>query len=86
MMRVKALSTIKYDNDRKAIADFLSLNYDDIIPHESPTTFIVDIKNNKVAQDAYKERNPFGNGHLPKTFNFDEPILVRWQENKLQAM
>jgi len=87
MMRVKDITPkTTIDSDRENIAKFLNIDYNDIIPHEAPQTYIVNIADNLEAQEAYKSRNPFGNGRIPNTWNFKDDILVRWQENKLQAM
>ena len=87
MMRVKDIAPkTKIDPDREKIAEFLDMGYDDVKPHEAPGTYIVDLSNNLNGQNAYKIRNPFGNGKIPYTFDFSQEILVRWQEDKLQAM
>jgi len=72
--------------DEKSIIDFMQLSRGEIRISNVPDTFIILINNNKFAQEKYKERNPYGNGRIPKSYNFDDEILVRWQENKLQAM
>ena len=87
MLRVKDVTAVKaQDTDRESIAEFLCIDYNDITPHESPTTYIVNLSDNVEGQRAYKTRNPFGNGNKPNSWNFADDILVRWQENKLQAM
>ncbi len=87
MMRVKDITPITQpDSDRQNIAKFLCIDYNDITPHEAPNTYTVNIAENVDAQKAYKTRNPFGNGRIPNSWNFADDILVRWQENKLQAM
>ena len=86
-MRVKHITPkIKFDKNRQKISEFLNIEYDDIGVHEAPGTYIINIENNKEAQEAYKSRNPFGNSDRPNSFDFSKDILVRWQDNKLQAM
>ena len=79
-------SIAKIDTDREHIAEFMNIPYDEVLVHSAPKTYIVNIENNLDAQKAYKQRNPFGNGHRPNTFDFTQDILVRWNEDKLQAM
>jgi len=87
MMRVKhILPKVEIDSDREKISEFLNVDYNDIRIHEAPNTYIINIKDNQEAQEAYKLRNPFGNGVRPNTFDFSKDILVRWQDDKLQAM
>lgn len=83
MMRKKHLATEKVDENRKAIADYLGLDYSEVIPTDVPESYTINISENLEAQAQYKKSIEFGNTFIPNLYNFDTDLQVRWTGKKL---
>lgn len=80
-MRVRDITTVKFDETRASIAEFFGLTYAEVQPHEVVGGYAIHISENVEAQLVYKEMNPYGNSTRPGKFDFTQENLVRWDQD-----
>lgn len=78
MMRVRNIPVEPESEDRQLVADFFGLKVTDVTIEPQPETFSVYLKGEKEAQTQYKKANPWGNTDIPKRYDFNDRLLVRW--------
>ena len=83
MMRKKHITKETIDEIRQKIADFLKLDYSEVIPTDVPECYVINISNNKEAQEIFKKSYPYGNTSIPKHFDFSNDMQVQWTGTKV---
>lgn len=83
MLKTRNLNDIKIDEGKLAVAEFFGLTEKDVLAHEAPNTYIVDISENTDAQEQFKTIMPYGNAG-PKRYKFDKAMLFFWDGTKVK--
>lgn len=83
MMRKKHITPTIVDEKRQAVADFLGLDYANVIPNGYVDCYTINITDNKEAQDIFKKSYPYGNTNIPNKYDFSKPIDIHWNGSKV---
>ena len=85
-MRKRGSPTNPDQPSRQRIADFFGLELNAVSVQLQQDTFIINIKDNKEAQEQFKTICAFGNGSRPGHYNFKDNIIVWWNGTKVQPV
>ena len=80
MLRLKHLKK-QSDDNIKYISEYFCISEDNVTSSSIPNTFIV-LLETEISQDKYKQMNPFGNSLIPKMYDFNQEILVRYDHDE----